>query len=91
MSNNIAKMRQKKGLSQGEMAKILNQSRQNINYIENLRNKPIQERYRKNILAISNLLDCSPVILLGKDNFVFYPKTQEEKDYLIRLLNGEEE
>lgn len=90
MSNNISKIRIKKGMSQQQMADVLNQSRQNVNYIENNRKHPVQEQYKKNIVKIAKILDTTPIELLGKENFIFYPKTQEEKDYIIRLLNGEE-
>lgn len=81
--NNIAKYRGLKNYSQKDFADLLKITRPGLSFIENGNVKNINhELLRK----MSIYLDISPVRLLGEENFKYVPKTQEDIDYIINLL-----
>lgn len=80
--NNLRKIRKKKGLTQQELADMVGVSRQLICYMEkgkyNITNSIIKK--------MSKALEISPVEIMGVDNFKFMPKTEEEKEYVIKIV-----
>ncbi len=83
--NNIQKYRKEKGIKQAEFADILNLTRPGLSYIENGNVKFIDTN---KLEEMSDILNVSPIKLLGIDNLKYLPKTVEDIDYMIELLES---
>lgn len=84
--NNIKKFCIEKGITQKALGDSIGCSRQVVNYYEKKAGYGVNTFARKTLKKIAKCLDVPPSIVLGEDNFVFFPKTQEEKEYFIKLL-----
>lgn len=81
--NNIQKYRGVKGISQTELATKVNLTRGGLWFIESGKAKNVRS---DKIEKISEILEVSPVKLLGMENFKFEPKTEEDIDFVINML-----
>ena len=82
MGNNLAKIRGKHQITQTELAKALGVTKQGVCFNET----------GKLSLGLATkaaeYLHEDVIELLGTDNFVVTPKTKEQKEYLINLINS---
>lgn len=85
---NIKLLRGKKGLNQQELAKELGISRQAVIRFES---EDVVNLTQPSIEKFCKFFNVTPCVLYGKDNIRYMPKTEEEFDYLIRILQKEKE
>lgn len=81
VANNLKALRGKHGLSQKELAKKVGVSTQRISQAENGALCP------KLASKIADCLGENVFNVLGYSSFVILPKTFEDKEILLRLLN----
>ena len=81
--NNIQKYRKERGFSQTELAAKVNLTRGGLWFIEVGKAKNVRSDA---IIKISEILEVSPVKLMGMENFKFEPKTIEDIDFIIEML-----
>ena len=86
--NNINLYRAKIGLSQKEVADCIGITRTNFIYIEKGFNKIIKADYMQ---KMCDLFKTTPCMLLGKDNFKYFPETDSDIDYMISILQNAKE
>ena len=77
--NNIEKYRGLKGMSQSELATKVQLTRGGLWFIESGKAKNVRS---DKIVKIGEVLEVSPVMLMGMENFKFEPKTKEDIDYV---------
>ena len=81
--NNIQKYRGLKGISQIDFAKQLDMTRPGLSFVENGNVKIISY---ENLKKMSEILEVSPIMLLGDENFKYLPETKEDVDFMINIL-----
>lgn len=81
--NNIQKYRGLKGISQTELASKVKLTRGGLWFIEAGKAKNVRSDA---IEKISEVLEVSPVKLMGMENLKFEPKTKEDVDFMIEML-----
>lgn len=81
--NNIQKYRGLKGISQIDFSKQLGMTRPGLSFVENGNVKIINY---ENLKKMSEILEVSPIMLLGEENFKYLPETKEDVDFMIDIL-----
>ena len=81
--NNISKYRGLKEISQKDFAEMLGMTRPGLSFVENGNAKKICEA---RLIKMSEILEVSPIKLLGLENFKYLPQTKEDVDYIIEIL-----
>ena len=83
--NNIQKYRGLKNISQKDLAIQLDLTRPGLSYIENGKAKFIS---KKTLTKLSEILEVSPVKLLGIENLKYIPRDKEDVDFMIEILEN---
>lgn len=86
--NNIQKYRGLKNISQREFAAQLKITRPGLSFIEHSNVKYISPDV---LNKMSEILEVSPIMLLGVENFKIVPETKEDIDYMIEILEAQRE
>ena len=81
LTNNLRAIRTKHGLTQTELAEILGVTKQGVCFNETGR---VSKKMAEMVAAYFNV---SVLEVMGLDNFEYIPKTKEEKQYLLDLIN----
>lgn len=80
-TNNLRSIRLRKGLTQEQLAEILNMTKAGVSHAE--KSEMTASRAHK----LAKILEVSPMELLGEDNFKIKPSSKEERNMLIEMLN----
>lgn len=78
--SNLTKIRGKHGLTQTELGKILGLTKAGTSYIE------LNPLSAKNAIKIANVLHENVFDVLGEDVFKIKPRTEEDKQILIKII-----
>ncbi|WP_227866596.1 helix-turn-helix domain-containing protein [Clostridioides sp. ES-S-0190-01] len=81
-SNRLRELRKQKGLTQMELAKLLNCSLSKIAMLETDKRDPVKE----DLLRFSEIFDVSIDYLLGKDNLDLNPRLNKEMEQALHKL-----
>nr|DAO54089.1 MAG TPA: helix-turn-helix domain protein [Caudoviricetes sp.] len=80
--NNLKKLRTKNVVTQDEVAKVLHTTKSNISIMEKGRLSV------KNAELLANYFGVSIIEIFDEDIFKVFPKTDEEKLYIINMLKS---
>ncbi|MGV3278261.1 helix-turn-helix domain-containing protein [Rickettsiales bacterium LUAb2] len=87
MKNNLKKLRENKGLSTHELAKLSNISQPQIVYLETGKRKLTVEW----AVELAQVLDCTPADIIGYENLGLDPKVIESSKQTLTSLNTKKE